>query len=326
MMNSKRFNLNIRDIVPVVAFLIVLVFFTIISKGRTLAPYNIKLVLDQTIICIVAGCGSLFVVAQGSIDLSVGVTFALSGVVATFVSIISGIAWLFFPCAIVVGGLIGLFSGVVLSKFKVPSFMITVSLLISLRGFVNYLQSLFGVQVLPPQIAALNHPYILYPAFAVVLALLAYSFEFTKLGKYSKLIGENETTAEYIGIPIVKMKIVVFVISGITAAIAAMISLIQQIGTSVTEGVFFEMKVCMAIFLGGVLVTGGSSAKIFKVIIGSFTITLITNGLALIGQSSNQVTESVEGVLLLLILFVTVYLSEHYRGHKTNTDNEINKE
>ena len=86
-------------------------------------------------------------------------------------------------------------------------------------------------------------------------------------------------------------------------------------------GVFFEMKVAMAIFLGGVLVTGGTSTKIYKVLLGSFSITIIVNGLALIGLSETQYSQTVEGLLLLLILFVTILSSKRFgRAVKTLPD------
>jgi ribose transport system permease protein len=73
----------------------------------------------------------------------------------------------------------------------------------------------------------------------------------------------------------------------------------------------------MAIFLGGVLVTGGNSAKIYKVLLGSFSITIIVNGLALIGLAESQYSQTVEGLLLLLILFMTILASrKSERTHK----------
>ena len=62
----------------------------------------------------------------------------------------------------------------------------------------------------------------------------------------------------------------------------------------------------MAGFLGGVLVTGGITARMYKVILGSFTITIVVNGLAIIGHPETEVSQSVEGLLLLLILFATI--------------------
>ena len=76
------------------------------------------------------------------------------------------------------------------------------------------------------------------------------------------------------------------------------------------------MKVAMAIFFGGVLVTGGSSARFYKVILGSLSITVIVYGLSLIGMSDSQISESVEGGLLLIILFITILTNRHRIGRK----------
>ncbi len=62
----------------------------------------------------------------------------------------------------------------------------------------------------------------------------------------------------------------------------------------------------MAIFFGGVLVTGGSSAKFYKIILGALSITIIVYGLSLMGLSDSHISQSVEGGLLLLILFITI--------------------
>ncbi|MBR2880501.1 MAG: hypothetical protein IKC02_07510, partial [Oscillospiraceae bacterium] len=71
----KKFikKIKISDLVPFIAFVVLFVFFTVASEGRMLSAYSLKLLLEQSILTIVAGCGVLFVVAPGSIDLSVGV-------------------------------------------------------------------------------------------------------------------------------------------------------------------------------------------------------------------------------------------------------------
>jgi ribose transport system permease protein len=82
-----------------------------------------------------------------------------------------------------------------------------------------------------------------------------------------------------------------------------------------------EMKVAMAVFLGGVLVTGGITARMYKVILGSFTITIIVNGLAIIGLPQTEVSQSVEGLLLLIILFATI-LANRRNTQKTTLPDE----
>jgi ribose transport system permease protein len=321
----KMKKVSLQDIVPFAAFIIIFAFFAIMSGGRTLSLYNLSLLVDQSVLTIVVGCGALFVVAQGSIDLSVGVNLALSGVVATWAAgAVSPI--LLIPVALIVGLIVGIFNGIVVSRFKVPSFMLTIAMLIGIRGVVNYIQTIIGAQNIPESMAVLNQPYIRYTAFVVIVAAMLYVFEFTKVGKYSKAIGENETAAKSVGVPVQLMKVVAFGISGLMVGFGTLFSLAAVGGTSMQMGVFFEMKVAMAIFLGGVLVTGGTSAKLYKVLLGSFSITMIVNGLALIGLSETQYSQTIEGILLLLILFVTILASKKGRVGKLPDEHDKTQE
>lgn len=321
---KKKIKIRWQDVVPFIAFLVIFLFFTIASKGRMLSAYNLNLILDQSMITILIGCGVIFVVAQGSIDLSVGVNLALSGVAATWIANATGMDFLLIPAALLIGLIIGVFNGIVVSKFKVPSFMLTIAMLIGVRGIVNYIQTIIGVEYIPESLRILNQPFIKIPMFIIIVLLMAYVFEFTKVGRYSKAIGENETTAKFVGVPITKMKIIVFALSGLIAGLGSIFSVMTVGGTSMQMGVFLEMKVAMAIFFGGVLVTGGTSARIYKVLLGSLSITMIVNGLALIGKSESQISESVEGILLLLILFVTILASrKDRRAVKELTDEAV---
>ncbi len=305
----KKLKINWQDVVPFIAFFVIFIFFAIASGGKMLSAFNLNTLLEQSLITIVVGCGALFVVAQGSIDLSVGVNLALAGVVATWVSNAAG-GILLVPIALIVALIIGIFNGIVVSRFKVPSFMLTIAMLIGVRGIVNYIQTIIGVQYIPESMTVLGESYIRYPVFVLIIIVMAYIFEFTKIGKYSRAIGENETTAKFVGVPVSLMKVVAFALSGLMVGFGTLFSLTTVGGTSQQMGVFFEMKVAMAIFLGGVLVTGGTSAKFYKVLLGSFSITIIVNGLALIGLSETQYSQTVEGILLLLILFVTILASK----------------
>lgn len=319
----KRKKISLQDIVPFAAFIIIFVFFEIASGGKMLSPFNLNLLVDQSVMTIVVGCGVLFVVAQGSIDLSVGVNLAFSGVVGTWAATVGG-AVLFIPVTLLVALIVGIFNGVIVSRFKVPSFMLTIAMLIGVRGIVNFIQAGtsehpgIGAQTIPASMMVLGQPLFRYTAFVVIVLAMIYVFEFTKLGKYSKAIGENEVTAKSVGVPVALMKVVAFAISGLMVGFGSLFSLSSVGGTSMMMGSFFEMKVAMAIFLGGVLVTGGTSAKLYKVLLGSFSITIIVNGLALIGMSETQYSQTIEGILLLLILSLTI-LANRRGGRRGKT-------
>ena len=307
----RKLRRNFQDVIPFIAFVVIFLFFTIasydsrISTVLMLTPLNLNTILDQTMQTIVVACGALFVVSQGSTDLSVGVNLALSGVIATWVARATGVPFLLIPVALLVGLCIGIFNGVVVSKFKVPSFMLTIAMLIGVRGLVNFIQKSIQTQRIPESLSFLNSTAVKIPIFLVILIVMAYIFEFTKIGRYSRAIGENETAARFIGIPVDRLKIIVFALSGLMAGAGAVFSLVTIGSTSQQMGVFLEMRVIMAIFLGGVLVTGGSSAKFYKILLGSFSITIIINGLALIGKSDSHISQSVQGILLLLILILS---------------------
>jgi ribose transport system permease protein len=191
--------------------------------------------------------------------------------------------------------------------------MLTIAMLIGVRGIVHLIQTQIGAQYLPASMRVLNVPGVKIALFVLIVAIMTYLFEFTKAGRYSQAIGENETVAKFAGVPINKMKILAFMLSGLMAGAASLFSIVTIGGTSQTMGSFTEMKVAMAIFLGGVLVTGGTSAKIYKMLLGSFSITIIVNGLAILGYPETQASESVQGLLLLLILFVTILATNRDR-------------
>jgi len=314
-MKKTRIRIKFQDVVPFVAFFAIFLFFTIMSYDsrsstfRMLTTLNLSTLVDQTMQTIVVACGALFVVSQGGIDLSVGVNLALSGVIGTWAAHATGTSWLLIPVALGVGLVIGLFNGIIVSKFKVSSFMLTIAMLIGVRGLVNYIQASIQAQRLPTELSFLNGSTVKVIIFIAILLIMGYVFEFTKIGRYSRAIGENETAAKFIGIPVAKMKIIAFALSGLMAGMGAIFSLVTIGSTSQQMGVFLEMRVVMAIFLGGVLVTGGSSAKFYKILLGSFSIQIIINGLALMNKSDSHISQSVQGILLLLILLVSAIAS-----------------
>ena len=321
-MKNGMKRIKISDLVPFIAFVVLLVFFSVATKGKMLTEYSLKKLIEQSILTIITACGVLFVVAQGSIDLTVGVNVALSGVVGMHIAHATGVGWLMIPVCLVIGLAMGLLNGVIVSKCHVPSFTLSIAMLIGVRGVVNFIQTKIGVEYVPASMTFMTGSGVRILAFFVILIVMCYLFEFTRIGRYSKAIGENETTARFVGIPVGKMKILAFAISGLLAGIGAVFSRATVGGTTQTMGTFLEMKVAMAIFFGGVLVTGGTSARFYKVVLGSLSISIIVYGLSLMGMSDSHISQSVEGVLLLLILFLTIVTNRRRSGREEEKPQE----
>lgn len=303
----KRTKVQLFDLLPLIALVVLVIAFGITSQGRIFSPFNLKSICTQSIPVIIGGLGVMFAVAMGGCDLSVGAVAAVSATVGAWVGSQYGL-----PVMILVALLIGLVSGIVVgfivSRLHVPSFMVTLAMLIGMRGFVNALLSAWGQVYNPDGLGELSSFGASMALVVVLVIVVGYVFEKTSFGYYCKGMGENENTMKSIGVDTAKVRHIAYIISGVLAAVMGLVLISSVGGSSSTLGQFMEMKIQMAIFLGGVLVTGGMKSKIYKLILGSLSITVITNGLTLSGAGGG-ITEMVEGILLMLILFVTIKTS-----------------
>lgn len=298
---KKRFE--IKNWISVIVLAALFVVLGTMSGGKLITPLNIKNLLEQSLPIIIGGAGVIYIIAMGSTDLSIGGTAAVSATAACMVASRFGFVW-FFPVSIAIGLGIGLLNGIVVSKCRVSSFMTTLAMLIGLKGL---LAALVGDNIIiaPMQIIALNKIQFKVVFTIVVVVVFGFIFESTRFGRYCKVMGENEQMVLSMGVNVNKIRIIAYVISGFIGSLVGIMMLIQQGGSSTTMGSFLEMKVMMAIYLGGVLVSGGLSSKVYKMIIGAFTISVMVTGLYLAGISPDYLN-AIEGVLLMSVLFLTM--------------------
>ena len=142
----------------------------------------------------------------------------------------------------------------------------------------------------------------------ILIAVIQYLFKYTRFGNYVRGIGENELAIRFTGANVNLVKIAVFIISGVLFAIAGIFTIARQGGTSSTIGSGFEMKVMMALFIGGIPVQGGEGTKVYKLIFGSFTITLLEISLVLLNAQS-AVVQLIKGIILLGAVYLTNLLA-----------------
>ncbi len=297
------------DILPIVALAVLVIVFGITSGGGLFTPFNIQSVIRDSIPVILGGLGVIFVIATGGCDLSIGAVAAVSATVGAYYGSQFG-APLTIIIALCIGAVSGTFLGFIVSRCHVSSFMASLALLMGLRGFLNVCNVKWEQVYLPESLLVINK---FGPALAitvVAVAIIAYVFEKTSFGYYCKGMGENENTMKSIGVNTAKVRHCAFIVSGIMASIMGLLLISSTGGSSSTLGNFMEMKVQMGVFLGGVLVSGGMRSKIYKLIFGAISITVIVNGLTISGASSS-ITELAEGIILMVILYLTIQLSNH---------------
>lgn len=292
---------------PILFLLGMLVIFGITTGGNILSPSNLIVILRQTLNVIIAGLGMIFVAALGGTDITQGSLVGFAGACATVAAVSYGMVPSLIV-AVLVGTLSGVFLGVVNAKFKVPSFMCSLAMLIALRALVTVAMggSTSGL-VIPDFIIALDSLAIKIPVVIVLIVIVAYVFHFTPFGAQCRAIGENENAMRFAGIHVPRTKIIAYGLSGLFTGIASVFVLARVGGCSTTLGLGFEMQIMMAMYIGGIPVSGGSGTKLYKILIGAFTINVLENGLVLTG-SSGAITQLVRGIVLLAVVFLTDYV------------------
>jgi ribose/xylose/arabinose/galactoside ABC-type transport system permease subunit len=228
-----------------------------------LGTQNIGFLLAGTAKFGLIAIGMAFVIMTGGIDLSVGTVAVLASVVAARLSS-DGIA----PAAaggIAVGLAMGLFNGVVIAKLKLMPFIVTLCTFIAARGLALVISGRETVsisydmgfdQVSEGTLFGVPYP-VLIAATAFLLGGLV--LRSTRFGRYVLAVGGNEETARLMGLPVDRVKIAVYALSGALAGMAGVI-LASQTSGSPTEGVGWELIAIAAVVVGGTLLSGGQGS------------------------------------------------------------------
>lgn len=291
--NSKAI---LNAAVPYMGLVLVIIVFQIASGGGLLTFKNIKLLVNQSFIIMIGAMGCSFVVAQGNLDFSIGGVVGVSAATGALLSPVIGPVG-----AVLVGMLIGAGVGSSIGllnvKFRVPAFICTICMMFVLRGLTWVLNNNSSISM-PASMAKLdtfeNKIILIIVVFVIIFVL----FEFTKLGKYSKAIGSNETAALQSGVPVKLMRVVGYGISGLVAGFCGFLSLVRTGSSSISSGVMFEVNVLTALVLGGMPLSGGDKARMKAGVIGALMLAIIQNGMILWGLNDKW-QSAVQGIILI---------------------------
>lgn len=297
---------RIQKLLPITGLVALLLVFSFTTDGRFLTWNNSKSLLMQLAITLVAAVGTVFVMAHNNLDFSLGGACALVSVLAYLVT--GGALIPFFIMCIVFGICCGLFTSLVHIGGRVPAFMAGICLLFAGQGVAQSVSA--ERTMLMVEAAKLNDIWVFLAVIAVVLLAGSVLFNYTKLGKYQKLIGSNPNAATFSGINVAKFKTLAFVVSGVTVGIAACLTVARTASISGTTGLNLEMDVLLALSLGGISMTGGSATRIRSAFIGVAIYFILGNGMLLWGLDANYV-DIVKAVFFLATVAVSIDRSQY---------------
>ena len=258
---------------------------------------NLKAIVNRIVVIAVVAIGMTMVIITAGIDLSVGSLIALSAVIGTYTMKELGgldgstmtVAIGFFV-AVLACGLFGAFSGVLVAWFRIAPFIATLAVMMIARGNARQVTGGFSIYQVPESLSWLGQkasfgiPNTMILLVATYLAAHIFMSK-TKFGRYIYAVGGNEEAARLSGVPVRRVLIFVYVLSGITAGIGGCIQASQLNAGSPNSALMYELYVIAAVVVGGTSLAGGSG-RILGTLIGAFIIAVIQNGMNLIGLES----------------------------------------
>jgi ribose/xylose/arabinose/galactoside ABC-type transport system permease subunit len=296
--------------------LVILVVFGALRYGEKFAAgYNLSSFTGDAAKYALVALGMTFVIMIGGIDLSVGSVVALGGVVAIKVSEHGLLPGLLAGTA--AGAAVGVLNGLLITKLKLPPFIVTLATLLAIRGLALTLASTRAAVAAPGGFQKLGDWALLglpVAAWAMFLAFLvgAAVLRYTPWGRQVLAIGGNVDAAELMGLPVARTTLSVYVLSGALAGCAGVFLGSQNGSVDTAAGQGWELSAIAAVVVGGTLLTGGVGS-VLSSLVGVLLLQLIfnlivfENGKDVINISSYW--ESViRGAFLLVVVLLQVRL------------------
>jgi ribose transport system permease protein len=277
------------------------------APGRYLSPLNLRVVLAQTVIVAMGAIGMTIIMISGGIDLSVGATIALTGVVAAL-ALQSGAAGLLaILVAVVVGGGVGLANGLIITRLRVVPFIATLGMLGIARGVAKWLAHEQTVNFprtwVNELVVTFPRPaWLILPPGVWLTALLALVVALvlrqTVFGRHIFALGSNEAAARACGIAIDRLKLIIYCAAGLIFGLTGVLQMsrLRQGDPTVANGV--ELDIIAAVVIGGGSLLGGEGS-IGGSIVGALIMALLRNGCQQMGWP-NYIQEIIIGMIIVL--------------------------
>lgn len=300
------------------------VFWTI--NPAFLSPGNISNTLVFTVELGLIALAMTLLMTSGEFDLSVGAVFGFSAVLmwTLFNAGIVGLE-IAFVITMVVAALIGLVSGLFVTRLKIPSFLVTLGMLLVVRGTALFVTSGFPQRTW----SAEGHwlawllvgdfyvgPFRLYMSlfwFIVVAVILGYVLTKTKAGNWIQASGGNPSAALARGVNVMRTKIALFMLSSVTAAFAGIISSIRTSAANPNSGTGYELEVIAMVVIGGTALMGGRGT-IVGTVLGVFILRIMRNGIVFVGVPGLAYNIFIGAIILGMMALHSWLERRHHAG------------
>ncbi|RVT76238.1 ribose ABC transporter permease [Agrobacterium sp. CNPSo 2736] len=290
------------------AGLIVVSILMGLASDNFFSVNNIMNVLRQVSVVGILAVGMTFVILTGGIDLSVGAVMALVGTLSAGLMVNSGLpASVALPAGLFIGLGIGIFNGALVAWGKMPAIIVTLATMGMARGLGLIYSGGYPVSGIPSWISWFGVGRVGVVPVPVIIMVVIYAIAWvllqrTAFGRHVYALGGNELAARLSGVKTQRVKLAVYGISGVTAALAALILTGRLMSGQPNAGVGFELDAIAAVVLGGTAIAGGRGL-ILGTLIGAVLLGILNNGLNLMGINP-YLQDVIKGGIILLAIYI----------------------
>ncbi|ACB76601.1 ABC transporter permease [Opitutus terrae] len=303
---------------PFLGLVAVVVLFAALRFETFASLDNAAIIFQQTAVIGVAALGMTLIIISGGIDLSVGSIIALGTVV---IALLLQSGWPALAAALAgigVSALCGGFSGLLITRLHLLPFVVTLGMMGALRGAAK---GLAGEQPIYPdetwlgglmrlgERGSLPAGVWLMIGFSVFVAL---TLRQTRFGRHVFAVGSSELTARLCGVPVERVKLLVYVLGGAFAGIAAVLQFAYLTGGDPTTAVGLELNVIAAVVIGGASLNGGQGGVV-GTLVGALIMSVVANGCTKLGLP-NWVQEIVTGAIIVAAVLLDYLRRRGARG------------
>lgn len=297
--SSKMFTLT-------VVLVVILIFFTVATKGAMLKLRNIRSILQSITVVSFLSIGAGLLLISGNTDLSLAAIGTLGPMVLAFLLTLGLPWWLALIAGLVVSAICGAINATMVNVFKFPTFIATLAMASVAKGIAYTISAGKNIDIDNPVLTFIGTErlleYIPYSVFIAVIALVIYGIMLkrSKFGRSIYLIGGNPEAARLAGIKPKKISYILFINASCLACIAGTL-MSSRIKTATCEGISAQQFTGLTAAILGGISFGGGSGGIGGAVIGILILNIFENGMQMMGVPSYWQTVS-SGVLLLAAL------------------------
>jgi len=296
---------------PFTGFVVLFLLMSFMNDSF-LTTHNLTNVMRQVSINAIIAVGMTCAILTGGIDLAVGSVMALSGSIAAGLMLAGIPVYLSMIAGLLIGALFGLANGACIAYLRMPPIIVTLASMGIARGLALLYTGGYPVSGLPDTFSIFGRGTALGIQVPILIMVGVYFFAWIILnhlpfGRYVYAIGGNEEAARLSGIRVSRYKMLVYLISGLTAAIAGLVLTSRLMSGQPNAGTGFELDAIAAVVLGGAAISGGKGV-IIGTLVGAMMLGVLNNGLNLM-----SVSPYIQNVVKGAIILAAIYLSSTKR-------------